>query len=131
MAPGNVSLPSNLTQQNVQEILQVSLSHYNYTTRYISIRYSLDAPSYYMPSLTLSQKYKQMQEQGVRPDDPEFLKAHNLLAAIQRQQAFQKQQRMAQQQRQQQQMNGATPEAANGSHGKFCLHLQIQGLLQG
>ncbi|KAJ5803999.1 uncharacterized protein N7518_000302 [Penicillium psychrosexuale] len=85
MAPGNVSLPSNLTQQNVQEILQ---------------------------------KYKQMQEQGVRPDDPEFLKAHNLLAAIQRQQAFQKQQRMAQQQRQQQQMNGATPEAANGSHGR-------------
>lgn len=73
-------------------------------------------------SLTLSQKYKQMQEQGVRPDDPEFLKAHNLLAAIQRQQAFQKQQRMAQhqaqQQRQQQQMNGA-PEAANGSHGKL------------
>lgn len=89
MAPGNVSLPANLTQQNVQEILQ---------------------------------KYKQMQEQGVRPDDPEFLKAHNLLAAIQRQQAFQKQQRMAQQQaqqqRQQQQMNGATPEAANGSHGR-------------
>ncbi|KAJ5442795.1 HAS subgroup [Penicillium cf. griseofulvum] len=95
MAPGNVSLPPNLTQQNVQEILQ---------------------------------KYKQMQEQGVRPDDPEFIKAHNLLAAIQRQQAFQKQQRMAQQQaqqaqqaqqqRQQQQMNGATLEAANGSHGR-------------
>jgi hypothetical protein len=69
-----------------------------------------------------------MQEQGVRPDDPEFIKAHNLLAAIQRQQAFQKQQRMAQQQaqqaqqqRQQQQINGATPEAANGSHGKLCV----------
>lgn len=64
-----------------------------------------------------------MQEQGVRPDDPEFLKAHNLLAAIQRQQTFQKQQRIAQQQaqqqRQQQQLNGATPEAANGSHGKL------------
>ena len=73
-----------------------------------------------------------MQEQGVRPDDPEFLKAHNLLAAIQRQQAFQKQQRMAQQQRQQQQMNGATSEATNGSHGKLCHHhLQTQGLLQG
>lgn len=62
-----------------------------------------------------------MQEQGVRPDDPEFIKAHNLLTAIQRQQAYQKQQRMAQQQRQQQQMNGAAPEAApNGTHGKFC-----------
>ncbi|KAL1957692.1 hypothetical protein VTO42DRAFT_5669 [Malbranchea cinnamomea] len=43
------------------------------------------------------QKYRQMQEQGVRHDDPEFLKAHNLLAAVQRQQAYQKQ-RLAQQQ---------------------------------
>lgn len=32
-----------------------------------------------------------MQEQGVRNDDPEFLKVHNLLAAVQRQQAYQKQ----------------------------------------
>lgn len=75
-------------------------------------------------TLTSSQKYKRMQEQGVRSDDPEFLKAHNLLTAIQRQQAFQKQQRMAQQQtqqqRQQQQANGATPDPANGSHGKSC-----------
>lgn len=69
-----------------------------------------------------------MQEQGVRSDDPEFLKAHNLLTAIQRQQAFAKQQRMAQQQAQQQrqpqQMNGTTTDAVatNGAHGKFyCL----------
>jgi hypothetical protein len=66
-----------------------------------------------------------MQEQGVRPDDPEFLNAHNLLTAIQRQQAFAKQQRMAQQQAQQQrqpqQMNGSTTDAVatNGAHGKF------------
>jgi ATP-dependent helicase STH1/SNF2 len=128
MAPGNVSLPPNLTQQNVQEILQVSLSHYGNAIRvhqFFSPLTHLPMPRLsLLSSLTLSQKYKQMQEQGVRPDDPEFLKAHNLLAAIQRQQAFQKQQRMAQQQaqqqRQQQQMNGATPEAANGSHGKLC-----------
>ncbi|KAJ5795107.1 HAS subgroup [Penicillium paradoxum] len=84
MAPGNASLPPNLTQQNVQEILQ---------------------------------KYKQMQEQGLGPDDPEFLKAHNLLSAIQRQQTFQRQQReQRQQQQQQQQVNGAAPDVANGSH---------------
>ncbi|KAJ5146317.1 HAS subgroup [Penicillium bovifimosum] len=63
-------------------------------------------------------KYRQMQEQGVRSDDPEFLKAQSVLIAIQRQQAFQKKQRFAQQQQQQQQANGATPEAANGSHGR-------------
>jgi ATP-dependent helicase STH1/SNF2 len=64
-----------------------------------------------------------MQEQGVRHDDPEYLKAHNLLAAVQRQQVYQKQRQFAQQQLQaqhrQQQLNGATPEsaAANGING--------------
>ncbi|KAL4928702.1 putative RSC complex subunit (Sth1) [Aspergillus undulatus] len=63
------------------------------------------------------QKFKQMQEQGVRHDDPEYLKAHNLLAAVQRQQAFQKQRQLAQQQqiqaqRQQQQNGSATQESA-------------------
>ncbi|CAG7915507.1 unnamed protein product [Penicillium olsonii] len=70
------------------------------------------------------QKYKQMQEQGVRADDPEFQRAHQLLSMIQRQQAFAKQQRMAQQQVQQQrppqQTNGAAPEAVatNGAHAR-------------
>ena len=78
-------------------------------------------------ALTWSQKYKQMQEQGVRADDPEFQRAHQLLSMIQRQQAFAKQQRMAQQQVQQQrpqQTNGgAAPEAVatNGAHGEFFL----------
>ncbi|PYH86562.1 superfamily II DNA/RNA helicase [Aspergillus uvarum CBS 121591] len=90
MAAGNMSLPPNLTQQHIQEVLQ---------------------------------KYKQMQEQGVRHDDPEYLKAHNLLSAVQRQQVFQKQ-RFAQQQLQaqqrQQQLNGVTPDtaAANGVNGR-------------
>ncbi|KAM5440094.1 transcriptional regulator [Microsporum canis] len=52
------------------------------------------------------QKFRQMQEQGVRHDDPEYLKAHNLLSAVQRQQAYQKQRQMqmlhAQRQQQQQ-----------------------------
>lgn len=41
-----------------------------------------------------------MQEQGVRHDDPEYIKAHGLLSAVQRQQAFQKQRQLAQQQQQ-------------------------------
>ncbi|KAJ5689163.1 Chromatin structure-remodeling complex subunit snf21 [Penicillium macrosclerotiorum] len=80
MAPGNFSLPPNLTQQHVQEVLQ---------------------------------KFKQMQEQGVRSDDPEYQKAHQLLAMIQRQQMMKQKQR----QQQAQQMNGAVPDVAtNGVH---------------
>ena len=64
-----------------------------------------------------------MQEQGVRHDDPEYLKAHNLLSAFQRQQAYHKQRQMQQQQLQvqqrQQQLNGSNTEAvaANGMNG--------------
>lgn len=64
----------------------------------------------------------------MRHDDPEYLKAHHLLSAVQRQQAFHKQRQMAQQQLQaqhsqqqqrQNQLNGVTPDGAtNGSHGK-------------
>ncbi|KAL4788039.1 SNF2 family N-terminal domain-containing protein [Aspergillus varians] len=71
------------------------------------------------------QKFKQMQEQGVRHDDPEYLKAHNLLAAVQRQQAFQKQRQLAQKhqlqaQRQQQQNGSSTQEsvAPNGVNSR-------------
>ncbi|PLB33841.1 putative RSC complex subunit (Sth1) [Aspergillus candidus] len=94
MATGSMSLPANLTQQHVQEVLH---------------------------------KFKQMQEQGVRHDDPEYVKAQQLLIAVQRQQAFQKQrQHMAQQhmqaQQRQQQLNGITPDAAaaasNGINGR-------------
>ncbi|KAL4807811.1 SNF2 family N-terminal domain-containing protein [Aspergillus unguis] len=85
VAPANMSLPPNLTQQHIQEVFQ---------------------------------KFKQMQEQGVRHDDPEYLKAHNLLAAVQRQQAFQKQ-RLAQQQLQarQQQQNGASTQESPAPNG--------------
>lgn len=71
-----------------------------------------------------------MQEQGVRQDDPEYIKAHNLLAAVQRQQVFQKQRqiqaRQLQQQQQQQnlqQLNGSGSEsnAPNGVNGKDTL----------
>ncbi|OOF92206.1 hypothetical protein ASPCADRAFT_399562 [Aspergillus carbonarius ITEM 5010] len=88
MAAGNMSLPPNITQQQIQEVFQ------------------------------------QMQEQGVRHDDPEYLKAHNILSAFQRQQAFHKQRQMHQQhlqaQQRQQQLNGATPDAvaANGMNGR-------------
>jgi len=64
-----------------------------------------------------------MQEQGVRPDNPEYLKAHNFLSAVQRQQVFHRQ-RYAQQQQQlqaqqrQQQLNGTPPDAIANGHGK-------------
>ncbi|KAL1968999.1 hypothetical protein VTN77DRAFT_833 [Rasamsonia byssochlamydoides] len=72
------------------------------------------------------QKFRQMQEQGVRHDDPEYLKAHNLLSAVQRQQVYQKQRQFAQQQlqaqqRQQQlqQLNGSAADAGpNGVNGR-------------
>lgn len=84
-----------------------------------------------------------MQEQGVRHDDPEYLKAHNLLSAVQRQQAYQKQRQMqmlhAQRQQQQQpQQQPQVPPApqplqaplngladANGTDGKTALVLSF------
>lgn len=76
-----------------------------------------------------------MQKAGVRQDDPEYIKAHSILLAVQKQQAFakqrfQQQQQMQQQQRQQQQMqqpNGNGNEqqqqqqqqAANGLNSEF------------
>ncbi|KAK2793864.1 hypothetical protein FQN50_009971 [Emmonsiellopsis sp. PD_5] len=83
------------------------------------------------------QKFRQMQDQGVRPDDPEYLKAHNLLAAVQRQQAYQKQRQIAQQQQlqnqrqqlaqqqqqQSQQVNGVSgdnvPNGVDGRNGSM------------
>ncbi|KAL1853772.1 transcriptional regulator [Paecilomyces lecythidis] len=72
------------------------------------------------------QKFRQMQEQGVRHDDPEYLKAHNLLTAVQRQTVYHKQRQFAQQQlqaqqRQQhlQQLNGAGQDGTpNGVHAR-------------
>jgi ATP-dependent helicase STH1/SNF2 len=125
MAPGNMSLPPNLTQQHVQEVLHVSVAcgpikpsllFSDHSTLHSLIRQPC------VTALTLSQKFKQMQEQGVRHDDPEYLKAHNLLSAIQRQQAYQKQRQFAQQQQQlqaqqrQQQMNGGDT-STNGARG--------------
>lgn len=45
-----------------------------------------------------------MQRTGVRQDDPEYIKVHNILAAVQKQQAYQKQRQIQQQQLQQQQL---------------------------
>lgn len=75
-------------------------------------------------SLTLTQKYQRMKEAGVREDDPEYLKAHNLLTAVSQQAQFRKrqaqqQEAIARQQRQiQQQQNPVTIQnTANGSNG--------------
>jgi ATP-dependent helicase STH1/SNF2 len=61
-----------------------------------------------------------MKETGVRQDDPDFIKAHNLLSAITHSQNFAKQRLQAQQvqQQQQHQINGASSSAtANGTNG--------------
>ncbi|KAJ5182752.1 hypothetical protein N7492_000368 [Penicillium capsulatum] len=77
--------------------------------------------------LTLLQKYKQMQEQGVRHDDPEFMKAQRLLVAVQRQQVYHKQRQAAQQQ-QQQQLNGAGADATtNGAHARTASNSSAAG----
>lgn len=53
------------------------------------------------------QKFRRMQEQNVRPDDPEYIQTHGLLLSIQKNYAIQKQRQIHQQQQQhrQAQMN--------------------------
>ncbi|KZF22555.1 putative RSC complex subunit [Xylona heveae TC161] len=68
------------------------------------------------------QKFNQMKQQGVREDDPEYIKAHNFLMAVQQTHLINKQrQAFAQQQRQQQaaqqQQQAGTP-VANGVNGR-------------
>lgn len=62
-----------------------------------------------------------MQEQGVRPDNPEYIKAVNILQAVQKQQNFVKQRALAQQQTQQQQVQqqqvAKAQETTNGVNG--------------
>lgn len=69
------------------------------------------------------QKYREMQQSGVRHDDPEYIKAHNILSAVQKQQAyakqrFQQQQLQRQQQLQQQSNGNAADGIANGVNGR-------------
>ncbi|KAJ5381312.1 Chromatin structure-remodeling complex subunit snf21 [Penicillium cataractarum] len=84
------------------------------------------------------QKFKQMQEQGVNPNDPEYIKAHQLLATIQRQQLMKQKQRQQQAQQVQQQVahpvnvnqNGAGPDAAtNGVHARNVSTSSMTGAL--
>ena len=62
-----------------------------------------------------------MKEAGVREDDPEYLKAHNLLTAVSQQAQFRKRQQEAvvrqQRQIQQQQNPTITQSATNGANG--------------
>lgn len=71
-----------------------------------------------------------MQEQGVRQDDPEYIKAFNILTAVRQQQTLAKQRALTQQhtqQQQQAQQQQATKaqEATNGVNGmtSLCQHL--------
>ncbi|KAI4289614.1 MAG: hypothetical protein L6R35_001125 [Caloplaca aegaea] len=84
-------------------------------------------PSLLPPNLTKAQvqetyhKYQQMQAQGVRPDNPEYIKLLNILQAVQKQQNFAKQRALAQQHTQQQQAQqqqvAKAQEITNGVNG--------------
>lgn len=60
-----------------------------------------------------------MKEQGLRADDPEFLKVRNLLAAVQQQSHFAKQREYHAQQLHQRQLLQQTQASSivNGAHG--------------
>jgi ATP-dependent helicase STH1/SNF2 len=66
-----------------------------------------------------------MKDSGVRQDDPEYLKAYNILSAVQQQKAYAKQRQVYQQQqtqhqaqqRQQQQNVANAPGTTNGVNG--------------
>ena len=69
-----------------------------------------------------------MKDSGVPQDNPEYLKAYNILSAVQQQKVYQKQRQVYQQQQQQQvqqqaqqrqqQQNDTTPQGAtNGING--------------
>jgi ATP-dependent helicase STH1/SNF2 len=58
-----------------------------------------------------------MQRSGVRHDDPEYIKAHNILSAVQKQQAFNKQRQLHQQQLQQQQLQQQQLQQQQQSNG--------------
>ena len=67
-----------------------------------------------------------MKDSGVRQDDPEYLKAYNILSAVQQQKLYAKQRQVYQQQQQQQQQaqqrqqqqNVANPQGTtNGING--------------
>ncbi|KAL9612428.1 MAG: hypothetical protein Q9167_002976 [Letrouitia subvulpina] len=68
------------------------------------------------------QKYHQMQEQGVRQDDPEYIKTVNILQAVKQQSTLAKQKALLQQQAQQveaqRQQISKAQETANGVNGK-------------
>ncbi|KAL8764179.1 MAG: hypothetical protein Q9184_000148 [Pyrenodesmia sp. 2 TL-2023] len=78
-------------------------------------------PPFIPPNLTKAQKYQQMQAQGVRQDNPEYIKTVNILQAVQKQQSFVRQRALAQQQTQQQQAQQQqftkAQEATNGVNG--------------
>ena len=65
-----------------------------------------------------------MKDSGVPQDNPEYLKAYNILSAVQQQKVYQKQRQVYQQQqvqqqaqRQQQQNTATTQGATNGMNG--------------
>jgi ATP-dependent helicase STH1/SNF2 len=65
--------------------------------------------------LTTEQKFQRMKQQKVPETDPEFLKAHRFLTAVQQQQNFRRLVRQQQMQSQQQKHQQQQPQQANGN----------------
>ena len=107
------NLPQGMTQAAITETYSVCIP----TSSSLS---SISSPTPF-PSqniLTVRQKYKQLKDQGVRPDDPELLKYSNILNQVQKQQRFRHQQaEYLKQQAQQQALQGQQQQNAGETNG--------------
>ena len=112
--------PNLMTQAAISETYSVRLLTTSSLTTLCN-----SAPLYHtllIPKLTFHQKYKQLKDQGVRQDDPEFIKCHNILQAVQKQQRFRqhqqaehlKQQAQQQAHQAQQQQHAEETNGVNG-----------------
>lgn len=145
MVQGGSPIPPGITQQQIHESYMVC-SMASASPQQLS---QVNCTDMLIPC----QKYKQMKEQGVRSDDPEFLKVTNLLQAITRHNEFakqkqqhqrqiqqyqqqqqqvdqQRQQQELQQQSEQQQHNGNVAQPnSNGINGMYAHTLRYQTVL--
>jgi len=109
---GGAMIPPNLSQTQLQGMLDVCPACTEGST-FTLLLHEIHSDR----SLTCLQKFKQMRAQGVSQEDPEFVRIHRTLMAVQKQKEFQKQSQIfAQQQAPQRQSQ--LPQQPNGSNGQ-------------
>lgn len=96
MQSHGTALPQNLSQAQVQEVYQVS------NTRSVDKDHTTCRRVFGCHLTDTSQKFQRMKAQNVPENDPEYLKAHRFLTAVQQQQNYRKMAAMQQAQKQQQ-----------------------------